>query len=300
MITFETILESLRDPTLQTVAGGTALLGIIAGMAGSFAVIRRESLQGDAVAHAALPGVAIAFLLGARSPILMVLGGAIAGWFALTLVASIVRNSPIPFDAALAGALSGFFGLGLALMSKIRTAIPGATEHGLERYLFGQAATMVHDDLRVIAVVGIAMAGLMLLFWKWLALVSFDAVFAASLGIPVRFVTLLLVTMVVVATVVGLQAVGVVLMSALIVAPAVAARQWTDRLHRVVLLSGVMGGLAGLVGSAASAMAKVNGRSIPTGPAIVLVVTALVLLSMLVAPRHGLIRRLLPRRPETA
>ena len=288
-MTADTVLALLTDPTVRTVALGTAGLGAGAGAVGTFAVVRRQSLQGDAISHAALPGVMLAFLLGGRSPAALALGAAVTGWTAMAVVGGVVRRTRVPFDAALAGALSVFFGLGLALMAFATRNVRGAATHGLERYLLGQAAILLREDLVTIFGFGGLAVLVLVVGWKELKLVSFDPDFAASVGLPTRRLDLLFTTLVVAATVVGLQAVGVVLMSALLVAPAAAARQWTDRL-------GPMTGLAAAFGAAAGAGGTVAGHALsgavdrfPAGPVIVLTATAFVAASMLVAPRRGLL-----------
>jgi manganese/zinc/iron transport system permease protein len=173
--------EPFDQPVVRTVSAALAVLGAVAGVIGTFAVVRRQSLQGDAVSHAALPGVAGAFLLGGREPVVLVFGAAVAGWVAMTLVNGIVRRSRVPFDAALAGALAVFFGFGLVLMTYLqklagraptnafeRWVKPHATEsvgHGLDRYLFGQAAFLRESDVWTIAAVGGLAVGLAALFW---------------------------------------------------------------------------------------------------------------------------------------
>jgi manganese/zinc/iron transport system permease protein len=235
-------------------------------------------LQGDVVSHAALPGLGAAFLLGAREPLSLVLGGAVAGWLAMLVVGVVQKRSRVPFDAALGGALAVFFGLGLVLMTAIRRHVPGAAAHPLDRYLFGQAAVLLDADLKVIAGLGAAGLGLLAAFWKEFKLLAFDPDYAASLGVPVRALDLLLTTLTVLAVVIGLKAVGVVLMTALLIAPAAAARQWTNRLGGVVVLAGLFGAAAGIGGTIASHLA---GRGVPTGPTIVLSATLLAIFSLI-------------------
>jgi manganese/zinc/iron transport system permease protein len=200
----------------------------------------------------------------------------------------VTRRSRVPFDAALGGALAVFFGLGLVLLSYIQRHVPEASSHPLDRYLFGQAALLRNQDLRVIGGFGVAALLLVAAFWKEFKLLSFDPDYAASLGFPVRLLDLLLTTLIVMAVVIGLKAVGVVLMTALLIAPAAAARQWTNRLGGVVVLAGILGALAGLAGAIASHLA---GRGVPTGPTIVLAATILVLLSMAFGSARGMIWR---------
>src|SRR5262245_543297 len=177
-MTFDDLLEQLNTSALRIPAEGTAMLGLVAGAGGSFGVLRRQSRQGDAVAHAALPGVAAAFLLGGRTPLALVLGGAAAGWLAMVLVSLVTRRSRVPFDSALAGTLAVFFGLGLVLFTYIQRNISGASLTPLERYLFGQASFIREPDLWVIGVfTGLAVFTLVV-FWKQFKLVSFDPAFA--------------------------------------------------------------------------------------------------------------------------
>ncbi len=279
------VTELFTDYTLRTVALGSAALGLVAGALGAFAVLRRQSLLGDAVSHAALPGIVLAFLLtGAKTPLVLVLGAAVAGWIASLLVMLIVRTTRIKNDTALCLVLSTFFGLGMVLLSVIqRSGVAG--QAGLDRFLFGQAATLVGDDLVTMAGLGTLVLVALIVLWKEFKLLSFDPAFAGALGLPVRVLDVALTTLLVFAIVIGLQTVGVVLMSAMIVAPATAARQWTDRLGRLVLLAGLFGALSGLTGAVISSLVP----RLPTGPTIILVITALTVLSLLVAPRRGLL-----------
>ena len=288
------LADLIGDYTLRTVALGSAALGLVSGALGAFAVLRRQSLLGDAVSHAALPGIVLAFVLtGAKTPLVLVLGAALAGWAAALLVMTIVRLTRIKLDTALGLTLSTFFGLGLMLLSIVQRSA-GSGQAGLDRFLFGQAAALVGDDLRTMSVLGgLVLTGLVLL-WKEFKLISFDPAFAGALGLPVRRLDVALTTLLVVAIVIGLQTVGVVLMSAMIVAPAAAARQWTDRLGRLVLLSGLFGALSGLVGAVVSSLVP----RLPTGPTIVLTITALALVSLAVAPRRGLLSERLRRRRQ--
>ncbi|MEM6287686.1 MAG: metal ABC transporter permease [Bacteroidota bacterium] len=273
------------DYTLRTVALGAAVLGLSAGSLGTFAVLRGQSLLGDAISHAALPGVALAFLLTAsKAPLVLVMGAALAGWLGTLCVMGITGRSRVPQDAALGIVLSVFFGLGMVLLTWIQ-ARPTAAQAGLDTFLFGQAAALVGRDVVTMAVLGAAALVALVVFWKEFKLLLFDPDFAAVQGFPVRSLDVGLTTLLVVAIVIGLQTVGVVLMSALIVAPAAAARQWTDRLWGVVVLAGLFGALSGMAGAVISASAA----RLPAGPTIVLCATAVVAVSLLAAPRRGLI-----------
>lgn len=278
-------IRIFSDYTLRSVALGAAILGVANGALGSFALLRGQSLLGDAISHAALPGIALAFLLtGSKASIVLLLGAAAAGWVGTLLVSAIVRNSRIKQDGALGLVLSVFFGFGLVLLTWIQR-IPTASQAGLDKFLFGQAATLLSRDIQTIAALGGIALVLLMVFWKEFKLLSFDPEFGATLGFPARALDILLTSLLVVAIVIGLQTVGVVLMSAMVVAPAAAARQWTDRLGVMVALSALFGALSGVGGALASSAVT----RLPTGPTIVLFLTGVVALSLLFAPNRGLV-----------
>ena len=278
----------LTDYTIRTVSIGSAALGAVAGALGCFALLRRQSLLGDAISHAALPGIGLAFLLtGSRAMPVLVLGAALAGWLGTLLVLGIVRNSRISEDAALGIVLSVFFGFGLVVLTLAQRQ-PTAAQAGLETFLFGQAATLLERDVALIVAVGASAVLVLALLWKEFKLLTFDREFGVSIGLSATRLDLLLTGLLVAAIVLGLQAVGVVLMSALIVAPAAAARQWTNSLSVMVGLAGVLGAIAGAGGALLSSFAS----GIPTGPTIVLIATGAVIFSLLAAPERGLASRL--------
>lgn len=284
------MFDLVNDPALRTVALGTAGVGAVGGLVGTFAVVRRQSLLGDAVSHAALPGVAVAFVAVGGSPAGLLAGAAAAGWLAVVLVGLIVRTTKLPYDAVLGGTLAVFFGFGLAAMTYLRRNVRGAAQHGLERYLFGQPATLRDDDLLAIAVAGLAAVGLLVALWGPFKLLAFDPDAAAALGLPVRRLDLLLTALIVLAVVVGLQAVGVVLMSSLLVAPATAARQWTDRLGRMAILAAAIGATSGVAGTLLSHSLSAPRAPVPTGPAVVLAATLAVVMSLLWRYASGRLR----------
>jgi len=282
------LLSSLFfDYTLRTVALGSATLGILSGALGTYAVLRRQSLLGDAISHAALPGIALAFLLtGSKAPLVLILGAVAAGWLGTLLVMSIVTTTRVKDDSALGIVLAVFFGFGLVLLTFIQKK-PNAAQAGLDKFLFGQAAALLERDVVTMAGLGTLVLVVVLIFWKEFKLLSFDPEFGASLGFPMRTLDIVLITLLVTAIVLGLQTVGVVLMSAMVVAPAAAARQWTDRLGVMVGLSALFGALAGVSGAVISSTTA----RLPTGPTIVLCITAIVAISITLAPNRGLVWR---------
>lgn len=284
------LFEIFSDHTLRTVALGSAMIGISAGMLGSFAFLRRQSLVGDVVAHSSLAGITLAFLVyyaisrsGVKSQIVLLAGAALSGILAMMLVSHILNNTKVKSDAALGLMLALFFGAGIFFLKMIQqNAIPGNT--GLETYIFGMAAAMTQEDIVLISILGLAVVIVTLLFWKEFKILSFDATFTESIGFNTKKLDTILSGAIVLAIIIGLQAVGVILMVTLIVAPASAARQWTNNLGVMVLLSSLIGAISGAGGAVVSALIP----NLPTGPTIVLFATTIVLISILFAPRRGI------------
>jgi len=271
------------DYTLLVVGSGALILGTVSGALGCFALLRKQSLLGDAISHAALPGLCIAFLLTwTKSPWVLALGALLAGWLGVLIVSGLRRFTPLKDDAALGFILSVFFGLGMVLMSIIQR-LPTSNQSGLGTYLFGSAATMLRSDVIMMAILGSAVLGLLILLWQHFKVFTFDPAFAKSLGLKTAILEILLTGMIVIAIVIGLQSVGVVLMSALLVAPAAAARQWTHRLGMMVFLAAGIGAFSALSGAWISSLIP----KLPTGPVIVLVLSAIVLVSLLKQMRKG-------------
>lgn len=288
----DNLVYLLKDYTFQTVALGSALLGLISGVMGSFAVLRKQSLLGDGVSHAALPGVVMAFiLLGSKNTEVLLLGALISGLMATLLIVGIVDLTRIKFDSALALIMSVFFGLGLVLLTYVQK-LPNSNQAGLNRFIFGQASTLLQRDIVIMSIIGILLLGLVLLFWKEFKLFTFDPDYAQSLGFSPKKLNLLLSFMIVLSIIIGLQTVGVILMSAMLITPAVAARQWTNKLSSMVALSAFFGALSGVVGTAASSLIP----KLPTGPSIVVAVSIIVIISILFAPGRGIIHRLYQHR----
>ncbi|WP_027085969.1 metal ABC transporter permease [Cohnella panacarvi] len=284
-------LNILQDPNVQWILFGCMLLGLSSGVIGSFAYLRKQSLMGDALSHAALPGVCIAFMLsGSKSIALFLVGAAAAGLAATFGIGYITRHTRIKQDSALAIVLTVFFGLGIVLLTQIQHSGNG-NQSGLDKFLFGQAASMLLSDVRIMAVISLFLIGVCTLLFKEFKLLSFDPGFARGIGYPVAFMDQLIMFLIVVAVVVGIQAVGVVLMAALLITPAVSARYWTEKLGLMVVLAGAFGALSGLVGTFISA----NGNNLPTGPLTVLVATSLFVVSVVAAPRRGVLSKLLLR-----
>lgn len=279
----------MLDANATWVLAGCTLLGISSGVLGSFALLRRRSLMGDALAHAALPGVCVAYLItGARSLPLFLLGALAAGLLGALCIQLVTRYSRVKEDTALGLVLSVFFGFGIVLLTLIQHSARG-NQSGLDKFIFGQAASLVGTDVQVMAGCAAVVCVLSAALFKEFKLLCFDAGFARGLGYPTAVLDGLLMLLIVLAVVVGLQAVGVVLMAALLITPAAAARLWTDRLNVMVGLAGLFGALSGALGTGLSAVAQ----RLPTGPLIVLAATTVFLISLVVAPRRGLLGKAL-------
>ncbi len=276
----------------------TTFLGFAAGLIGSFLLLRKRSLMGDALSHAMLPGVPIAFIVmvamggdGKWMPGLM-LGVTVFGLLGVMMVMAINRYTRIKMDAAMGIVLSVFFGFGLGLM-KVAEKLIGGEKTGLRHYIYGSAATIRFEDCISIMVVSLIAVLSCILFYKEFKLLCFDASFGRSQGWPTGLLDLLMLLVVTLVTVVGLQTVGIILVIALFVIPAAAARFWTHTLWKMVIIASGIGAFSGWIGSIVSAMAE----RMPAGAIIVIVASIVFLLSMFFGPAKGvLIRTLMKRR----
>jgi manganese/zinc/iron transport system permease protein len=270
--------------TDAVVAIGAAILGLTAGVLGAFAVFRGRSLVGDALAHCALPGVAVAFLVtGAKDAGTLLIGAGFAGVMGALAMVGIERSTRIRPDAAIGVVLTGSFSLGIVLLTYI-SAGGDADQAGLEKYLFGQAAGLLERDLTVMGVLALISLSLVVVGLRALKTTLFDPAFAASVGLPVRTLEVAMTVLVVIAIIIGIRAVGAILMVAMLVAPTVAARQLASRLSTVLVLAGLIGAAVGVTGALVATRSQ-----LPTGPVIVLIGFLVVLACVLLAPGRGLL-----------
>lgn len=275
------------DYNVAIVLLGTSLLGACTGLVGSFAVLRGRALAGDALAHAALPGICIAFLLVQERSLPWLLTGAlVSGLVGILVISGLRHGTRIKEDAAIGIVLSVFYGLGVTLMSVIQHRTTTGSKAGLKSFILGKTAGMIAADVYLIAGVALVCLIVTLLLYKEFKLVSFDPGFARVQGWPAFGLDLALMGMVALTVVIGLPAVGVVLVASALIIPAAAARFWTSRLSIMLLLSVLIGAGMGAVGSLVSARS-----TLAAGPAIVLAGTLLFLISMLFAPRRGAVAR---------
>lgn len=278
---------SFQDPAVRYALGGSLLLGLCCGVMGSFLVVRKLALMGDALAHAVLPGVALGFLWNmTKDPVAIFAGAVISGLLGAGTVELLRRTSKHKEDAALGFVLATFYGVGVCLLTMIQN-LPGAGKAGLDKFMFGQAAAMGAQDVALLAVVTVICVGAVGWWFKEFRVVSFDPGFARAAGLPVRVLQAGLMMMLAFAIVASLQAVGVVLVTALLVMPAATAYLLTDRLGTMVVLAAGLGMAAGGVGAFGSFV----GRNLPTGPFMVLAAAGLFVLALGLGPRHGLVAR---------
>ncbi|MDT9024587.1 metal ABC transporter permease [Rossellomorea yichunensis] len=281
----------LTDGNTQWVLLSTLLLGIASGVLGSFALLRKQSLIGDAVAHAALPGICFAFMfMGEKNFFVLLIGAAATGLLAAYTIQLITNTTRIKEDTAICLVLSVFFGLGIVLLTKV-AQMPTGNQSGLDDFIFGQAASLVGRDVQLMGLTAAALIIITSLLFKEFKVSTFDPQFAKGIGLPVGFLNFLFVSLLVITVVIGIQAVGVILMAAMLITPAISARYWTDSLWIMVFISGMVGGLSGAIGTLISTL----GKGLSTGPFIVLTATVIFIISMLFSPKRGLISVILKR-----
>ena len=273
------------DITLITVLIGTTLVGITSGIMGCFVILQRKSLFGDAIAHATLPGLAAMFLYtGSKAPSFLFFGATLSGFIGAICIHLINKHTTLQKETALGVVLSTTFGLGTLLLSIIQT-FPNAHKAGINKFLLGNASTLLWDDLCIIVTVTTIVMITVLLCWKEFKTFIFNQEFAFSLGMNTEYIQATLTTLTVITIIVGLQTVGVVLISSLLIAPAAAAYQWTQRLSHMIILSCFFSSVATISGTFLSSSCE----HLPTGPTIIVIATICTFFSILFAPHHGIV-----------
>jgi manganese/zinc/iron transport system permease protein len=288
---------SLRNYNTRLVVLSTSLLSFAAGLVGSFLLLRKRSLMGDALAHATLPGIGIAFAVmvlaggsGKSLPGLLV-GATISGVIGVLIMLAIRNTTRLRDDVAMGLVLSVFFGIGTAILGMVQN-MPGASAAGLESFIYGKTASIVWSDFLFIASVTTFVATLAVLLFKEFTLLCFDEAFACAQGWSALWLDILLLALVTAVTVIGLQSVGLILIIAVLITPPTAARFWTQSLPKMMVLAAVIGGVSGWVGASVSALLP----RMPAGAVIVLVAAAFFLMSMIFAPARGILARWLRHR----
>lgn len=289
-------MDVLTSYSFLIVGSGTFLLAAIAGAVGCITVLKGQSLIGDAIGHAAFPGIVLSFMLFLqREPVLLTLGAVVSGTTAFMLIQAIKEHSKLELDAILAVILSSFFGVGMVLKSHIQgnSAYKDAAQSGLSSYIFGQAAYIMKDDVRLILYIGIPTLILLILFYKEIKLFLFDEIYARTIGIKtvLLYGIILVMTMGIIAA--GLKLVGAILISSLLIIPAITALQWSNKFSKVLIIAGVTGGISALIGTYISTV--YDGMS--TGATIILVMGSFAIISLVIGP-HGMISNIKMRRQE--
>ncbi len=283
---------TFSDPNTLYVVLGITFMSVGTSVLGCFTFLRKKALIGDAIAHAVLPGVCLAFILsGQKNPLLLIIGAFVTGWLSVLSVDFIKKNSRLKEDSAIGLVLSVFFGAGILLLTSIQHS-GNAAQSGLDGFIFGKAASLVSTDVYVFGALAILLILMVFFLYKEFMLISFDEPFAASIGFPVKTLEIILTTLTVLAVVTGIQAIGVVLMAAMLITPAAAARFWTNKLPVMLVLASLFAVIAGIGGTYVSY--TVSGM--PTGPWIVMFISLTAICSFLFAPQKGLVYRWINRR----
>ena len=290
-------VATLQDYNTRLVVLSTLILGLASGLIGSFMLLRKRSLMGDALSHACLPGIGIAFIImslaGANAKALpgLLLGATVTGIAGVGLVLAVRNTSRIKDDTAMGIVLSVFFGGGVVILS-MALSMPGARAAGLESFIYGKTASMVFNDFLLISTVAVVVLIASLLLLKEFTLLAFDEGYSKSQGWPIHTLDILMLVLVAAVTVVGLQAVGLILIIAFLITPAAAARFWTNNLRRMLVLAAVIGGVSGWLGAAVSALLP----RLPAGAVIVLMAACIFAFSLFFGRARGVVKRSLAQR----
>ncbi|MFP6887947.1 MAG: metal ABC transporter permease, partial [Opitutales bacterium] len=283
---------SMRDAAVRNAVLGSIFMGVSCGLFGGYVVARRLALFGDTLSHAVLPGVALGFLWSrSKDPVVILFGATVAGLLGTVVVSWIRKTTRVKEDSALGLVLAGFYAVGICILTVIQKMDFG-NQSGIDKFLFGQAAALSAEDVRLMGMVAVGALLMVTFFRKELLVTSFDEGFARSVGVPVEFIRYVLLVGLTFAVVTSLQAVGVVLVSALLITPAATAYLLTDRMGILLFLSASFGVAAGLLGSFGSFL----GSNMPTGPFMVLACSFFFGIAFFFGPRHGLVARWMQRR----
>lgn len=278
---------SFSDPNVLWVLVGVLLMCASSAVIGTFTYLRKRALVGDAVSHAILPGICLSYLIFEIKSAWVLLPGALfTGGLSLWAIDKITSNSKIKTDTAIALVLSVFYGFGILLLTFIQNTGAGS-QSGLDKFLFGKAASLVLEDVLVFSVFSLVLLILVIIFFNAFKLITFDEAYAQAIGYPVRHLERLLALLTVIAVAIGIQAVGVVLMAALLITPAASARYWTNDLRKMLLISALLGTFAGLVGTYIS----YTQPKMPTGPWVVMALSFTAIFSVLFGTKKGVLKR---------
>ncbi|MFM7024020.1 MAG: iron chelate uptake ABC transporter family permease subunit [Flavobacteriales bacterium] len=289
MSTLQNIIDflSLKEANVRYVVLGSILLSIASSVIGCFALLRKRALIVDSVSHSILPGVCFGFMIsGTKDPVFLLCGAILTGWLSIYFIDLITRYSKIKADTAIGLNLSVFFAVGILLLTIIQNS-GNPNQSGLSDFLFGKAATMVESDLFTFGGMAILVIVGVTIFYRQFLLISFDMNFAKTIGLNIKFYEFLLSILTVMSVAIGIQTVGVVLMAAMLITPAATARYWTDNLRIMLVIAALIGAFSGIAG----AFISYSYENMPTGPWIVIVFSLIAIISMVFAPKKGIVAK---------
>jgi manganese/zinc/iron transport system permease protein len=283
---------TFQDSSIAFVVIGITLLGLGSAYVGTYSFLDKKALLGDAISHAVLPGICLGFILaGEKNPIYIVSGAFLSGALATFLTSWIRSNTKLSEDAIIASILSIFFGFGVVLLTVIQKS--GNPEMaGLNQFIFGNAIAILEEDLYIYGGLAVLIIITLTLFQKEFSMLVFNPDFGRAVGYPMGLIRLIFNILMILAVVIGIQAIGVVLMAALLITPGAAARFWTDRLHKLLIIAGLFSVISGVIGTYISFVLP----QMPTGPWVVVCLSLLALISFLFAPKKGVLSRTIARQ----
>lgn len=285
---------TFSDASLRLALIGCILLGLNCGLLGGFIVVRRMALVGDTLSHAVLPGIALGFLWNmTKDPVAILVGATLVGGLSMLTVNAITRSTRLKEDAAMGLVLSSFYAVGVCLIGMIQK-LPTGNKSGIDKFLFGQAAALDGGDITLMAVTAAVTLLFVTIGYRGLLTLSFHRAFGETLGIPMGLLHHAMMLLTAFAVVTAMQAVGVVLVSAMLIIPPATACLLTDRMHRVLLWSA----LIGMSTAALGAFFSFLGTNLPTGPFMVLAGAAIFTAAFLFSPKQGWLTRLWRQRSQ--
>ena len=273
----ELMIGPLRYPFMIRGLLASVMVGTLCAVVGTYVVLRGMAFFGDALAHAILPGVSIAYLL----EIHLFWGALGMGLLTAVGIGYLSQRGQVKEDTAIGVIFAASFALGVALLSTMQSYSVDLTH-----ILFGNVLGVSTTDLWLTAGLGVVVLAVIVLFYKELLVISFDPILAATLGLPLNALNYLLLVLIALAIVISLQTVGVSLLVAMLVTPAATAYLLTRRLWRMMIVGAAIGAVSSVAGLYLSFYTNVA-----SGPAVVLVCTAFFILTTLFSPRQGLVRR---------
>ena len=283
------LLEPVQYEFIQRALIASITIGISCGLIGTYIMLRRMSLIGDALAHAVLPGVVVSFMVAGKSEIALFIGAVVSGIVTVLLIGFVNRNSKIKEDTSIGIIFTGAFALGILLVSQLKQV-----HIDLSSYLFGDVLGVSTGDITLSLIIMVVIILCILLFYKQLLLTSFDPTMALTIGISTTLVHYMLMTLLSMSIVAGLQSVGVILIIAMLITPPATAYLLSNNLKKILFLSPMFGTISAVAGLYLS-----YHFNFASGASIVLVAVALFLLAFLFSPKEGVVTRLFRRRAAT-